>query len=704
MRELLRNCCHIAMMPILRRKYLFLFACIVWVIFYIYVHNANSPTSSSRSDVQRAQEISLTTGSLSAKFPVDMDLMNAQEKGSKIIKSSNWDEIIKARLFQKINYEKHDLKRTPQDRMSKTNEKNPLEHNEAISKLKYASNQTLNAISVSHVNTNKPIKVDTSDHDLKSKFLIAGLKPTSFVIQPGYNRLSSKSSFSNETSQKSTPKDDKFIPEIRLVHFDLKGAPPKVSYFKSIFPVLKMAGANAILLEYEDMFPFWGPLLNASARNAYSKKDVMSILESAKHNGLEVIPLVQTFGHLEFVLKLQKFKPLREVEELPQALCPTNNGSLQMVKTMIDQVMTFHRHAKWLHIGSDEVYQLGQCKRCSSYDRNSLFLAYVKKVAEYVKKKYRVVPIMWDDMLRHISVPELQKYSLGSLVEPMVWCYVEDLYLFLPDSLWEKYSQVFPTVWAASAFKGAFGETLTVPDAKRHLNNNVMWLTVMKQQRNNFKGIRGIAITGWQRYDHFASLCELLPAGLPSLILSLITVSEGSFSIDVFPKMQDLLECSARIHYHLDLEHDPYLWRALSVCFFPGSPVFRLTLRHNDVTKSLDKFISDTTKHKGWLTEYNVRHNFSSPMRVNELLREFSYHNSSLQMLLDAAVKALSEVYDDYTVNEWIELNIYPFMKTMKQMWDDGMRLKNYDVWPRRPLPKAVRLPPRPPDFGVLKS
>lgn len=61
------------------------------------------------------------------------------------------------------------------------------------------------------------------------------------------------------------------------------------------------------------MFPYDGELELISARDCYSKDDVKKMLKLAKDNSLDVIPLIQTFGHLEFVLKGETFKHLREV-------------------------------------------------------------------------------------------------------------------------------------------------------------------------------------------------------------------------------------------------------------------------------------------------------------------------------------------------------------------------------------------------------
>ncbi|KAI2585863.1 hexosaminidase D, partial [Homo sapiens] len=68
---------------------------------------------------------------------------------------------------------------------------------------------------------------------------------------------------------------------------------------------------------------------------------------------------------------------------------------------------------------------------------------------------------------------------------------------------------------AASAFKGATGPSQAVPPVEHHLRNHVQWLQVAGSGPTD--SLQGIILTGWQRYDHYSVLCELLPAGVPSL-------------------------------------------------------------------------------------------------------------------------------------------------------------------------------------------
>jgi hypothetical protein len=108
----------------------------------------------------------------------------------------------------------------------------------------------------------------------------------------------------------------------RIVHIDLKGAPPKLEYLKQFIPFVKKHGATGILLEYEDTFPFTGKLAEAKHGHAYTLKEVKMMKDLIKENGLTLMPLVQTYGHLEWLLKVKSFAHLREDSRFPQVITP----------------------------------------------------------------------------------------------------------------------------------------------------------------------------------------------------------------------------------------------------------------------------------------------------------------------------------------------------------------------------------------------
>ncbi|XP_074454243.1 hexosaminidase D-like isoform X3 [Larus michahellis] len=338
--------------------------------------------------------------------------------------------------------------------------------------------------------------------------------------------------------------------EMRLVHLDLKGAAPRVSYLEQVFPLLSQLGANGILIEYEDMFPFKGELEILKSPYAYSEEDIERIQQLAELHKLEVVPLVQTFGHVEFILKHEKYQHLREVERFPNSFNPHIPDTLALLKSILSQVIEKHRRSTWIHIGADEVFHLGEgmdSKNWMSHNRGdtgTMYLKHIKEVLSFIATQYRGLrALMWDDMLRKISVGALRESGIAKHVLPVVWFYAPDFEAEQIGPFLTKYAESgFEAVWFASAFKGTTGPAQAWPPLSYHLKNHLSWLKVMQAlPRLAPLHFQGIVLTGWQRYDHYSVLCELLPVGIPSLAICLQTLVNGGFTEETKRKVLDAL-------------------------------------------------------------------------------------------------------------------------------------------------------------------
>ena len=133
-----------------------------------------------------------------------------------------------------------------------------------------------------------------------------------------------------------------------LIHIDMKGGPPRLSYLLEVMAlVAEWGGAGAgLVLEWEDMFPWAGPLASLARPGHYTREDLATLLAHAAKLGLQVVPLIQTFGHMEFVLKHEQFRHLRDIPLYPNCMrpvCVDPGGEVRaLVRELVRQVVAGH--------------------------------------------------------------------------------------------------------------------------------------------------------------------------------------------------------------------------------------------------------------------------------------------------------------------------------------------------------------------------
>ncbi|KAL7860386.1 hypothetical protein AOLI_G00167350 [Acnodon oligacanthus] len=465
---------------------------------------------------------------------------------------------------------------------------------------------------------------------------------------------------------------------LRLVHLDLKGAAPKVSYLKQIFPLFSFLGAHGILIEYEDMFPYEGELEVLKSPFAYSVEDIEEINTLAKLHKLEVIPLMQVFGHLEFVLKHEKYVHLREVPKFPNSLNALAPDSLPLLKHMLKQILKRHPEARFFHIGADEVYELGTSEDSKRWleknngDVGALYLSHVSKVCHLVTEmRPGMKMIIWDDVMRKISVPTLRNSDVTKLAFPMIWNYRPQIDMQSLATLLDKYQDAgFSGVWFASSFKGTSEVDQRWTPLKYHLDNHLSWLKVMDTM-DQYPSLtfQGIAITGWQRYDHFRRLCELLPVAIPSLAVCLQTLKYGSFNEEAKKAVHHILGCKILLDSNI----------CEGSGSFAGAEVYHMVRKiHNELDSSIDEMMKDPFL-RGSLSNYLRKYNFANPRNLRYFKTKLRKLQDGWESFLEKFRKVMEDIFFPDAVEEWMEDNVNEQMTKVRSMVQDTERIYDLD-------------------------
>ena len=228
----------------------------------------------------------------------------------------------------------------------------------------------------------------------------------------------------------------------RGVHIYLPGEDEMEFAKRFIKYYLSPLGYNMIIVELAGAFEYKShPIINEKTADAVEKgkrgelprfphgsvgngktvsqKSVYDFVDYVRSFAIEPVPEVQSLGHVQFMT--YAYPEIAEIDENEGALdidtrvedmppekfyhhcyCPSNPKSYEILFDLLDEIIAVFRPKEYVHIGHDEVYEIGVCKLCKDKDPAELFSQDVQKIYDYLKAR-GLKAMMWADMLQPVT-------------------------------------------------------------------------------------------------------------------------------------------------------------------------------------------------------------------------------------------------------------------------------------------------------------
>ncbi|KAF9191624.1 hypothetical protein BGZ50_009254 [Haplosporangium sp. Z 11] len=176
-----------------------------------------------------------------------------------------------------------------------------------------------------------------------------------------------------------------------------RGGVLKESSVFSLMRYCALMGINMMQLYTEDTFEMEGETFFGYLRGGYSRQELVNMDDYAYALGIELVPCIQTLGHLGQILQWPKYHIYRDTNEV---LLANWDETYNLIEKMITTISSPLR-SKRIHIGLDEAGGVGEGRYRQIFgyeDPSRVFLHHVKRVQD-ICKKHDLQPMIWSDML-----------------------------------------------------------------------------------------------------------------------------------------------------------------------------------------------------------------------------------------------------------------------------------------------------------------
>ena len=173
---------------------------------------------------------------------------------------------------------------------------------------------------------------------------------------------------------------------------------------KDLAERISLMGLNMMMLYTEDTYqmekyPWFGYM-----RGAYSKEELKEIDCHCKKLGVELIPCIQTLGHLKMTLRWPYASDMKENASVLLVDEPKTYEFIEEMFKVCRECFSTNR----IHIGLDETFGLGEGRYKALHGETSKYELMIKHIKRVVKiaEKYGFDPMMWSDMFFRLGKPQ----------------------------------------------------------------------------------------------------------------------------------------------------------------------------------------------------------------------------------------------------------------------------------------------------------
>lgn len=178
-------------------------------------------------------------------------------------------------------------------------------------------------------------------------------------------------------------------------------------------------GYNQLQLYAEDMYEMPEKYKHFGyMRGRYTVKELTELDDYAYSLGIEMVPCIQTLGHMQHYLRWGEAAPYAENASV---LLPGDAATDEFIRDMLIWASKPFR-SKRIHVGLDETagLALGKSLKRDGYRKPiDVFLEHVNKVAKMCEE-LGLRPMMWNDMIFCYCSPNHAKYDPNTVLTPEI--------------------------------------------------------------------------------------------------------------------------------------------------------------------------------------------------------------------------------------------------------------------------------------------